>query len=305
VYKADVLLYNKYRIQIKVGGGTVIPLDDSNLRRLWDTQLETLLMKVRTDSSYELHMTEHVHQYYELILNFSSVHLRHTVAGRAYETDTPFILFRAPYILHSTIALDAQEYTRTGIVFHPCTLKECGGLCQLGRLANCWECLIPTTVEKLTELQPLLVRLHRVWDPAVPKYVWLSALAILLWEISEMAESAIIHDTEAPPYVQDLLWYVVEHAEEDLTIDSLAEKFYISRAKLTRDFRAAVHMSLHEYVTAIRIHRAKILLSEDMPLSMIAQQCGFSADASFAYMFRRHTGMTPGEYRRQAYAEKL
>ncbi len=265
----------------------------------WSTNIEALLMTESTDTDHGYTMREHVHQYYELLFNFSPIPLRHTVAGQAHDTDTPFILFRAPYILHATVGLDNQPYTRTSIGFHPHVLTEFGGLCRLGRLANCWECMIPVTSEQLAALEPLLIRLRRVRDPAVPKSVWLGTLATLLWEVSEMAEGAIRHDIEAPSYMQELLRCVVEHAEEELTIDTLAERFFVSRAKLTRDFRAAVQMSLHEYVTAIRLQRAKLLLNEEMPLALIAERCGFGSESAFIYMFRRRTGMTPGEYRRR------
>lgn len=272
---------------------------------LWSEQIESLGLIERTDTDSGYIMEEHVHQFYELLINYYPVPLRHTVAGRAYETTTPFIQFRAPYLLHSTSALDNTEYTRTNIGFHPSVLAEYGGICKLGRLANCWECLIPITTEQLMNLEPLLTRLRCVRDPKTPKHVWISILAALLWEISELAAQAIIHGTEAAPYIQNLLQYIVRHAEDDLSNEALAEKFFVSRSKLKRDFHAAVNMSLHEYVTAIRIYRAKILLTEDMPLSMVAQQCGFSADASFGYMFRRHTGMTPGEYRRRNSGGKM
>jgi len=272
---------------------------------LWTEQIESLGLIERTDTDSGYRMEEHVHQFYELLINYYPVPLRHTVAGKAYNTDTPFIQFRAPYLLHSTSALDSTPYTRTNIGFHPSVLAEYGGICKLGRLANCWECLIPVTTEQIMNLEPLLIRLRRVRDPKTPKHVWISILAALLWEISELAEQAIVHGTEAAPYIQNLLQYIVQHAEDDLSNEALAEKFFVSRSKLKRDFQAAVNMSLHEYVTAIRIHRAKILLTEDMPLSMVAQQCGFSADASFAYMFRRHTGMPPGEYRRRNSGGKM
>ena len=271
---------------------------------LWTEQIESLGLIERTDTDSGYRMEEHVHQFYELLLCYYPVPLRHTVAGRAYETTTPFIQFRAPYLLHSTSALDATEYTRTNIGFHPNVLTEFGGICKLGRLANCWECVIPATTEKIMEMEPLLTRLRRVRDPKTPKHVWISTLATLLWEISEMAEDSVDHEVESALYVQEILQYAVNHVEEDLRIDALAERFYVSRSKLKRDFQSAAGMPLHEYVTSIRLHRAKVLLAEDMPLSMIAERCGFGSDSSFSYMFHRRTGMTPGEYRRQCRIRK-
>jgi len=272
---------------------------DTNLRiPFWTNEIEKLWIIERTDTDRGYIMEEHVHQFYELLICYYPVPLRHTAAGNAYETTTPFIQYRAPYLLHSTSALDFTPYTRTNIAFHPLVLAEFGGICQLGRLTNCRECLIPTTTEKIMTLEPLLFRLRRVRDPDVPRHVWMSALSMILWEISEMAEDAIVHGSETPLYIQEVLQYIVEHAEEELSIDSLSEHFFVSGTKLKRDFRAAVQMSLHEYVTNVRIHRAKVLLMKDMPLSLIAEKCGFSRDSSLVYMFRTHTGMTPGEYRK-------
>ena len=100
--------------------------------------------------------------------------------------------------------------------------------------------------------------------------------------------------------MQELLRYIVEHLDEPLTLDSLAERFYVSRAKLTKDFRTMVNTSLHEYVTDVRLHRAKILLREGVPLPIVSEQCGYALESSFIYMFRTRTGMTPGEYRKNA-----
>lgn len=273
---------------------------DANLNaQFWSQHIESHWMLERTDTQCGYIMEEHVHQFYELILNYYPVPLRHTVAGNAYETDTPFILLRAPYILHSTSALDFTPYTRTNIAFHPLVLAEFGGICKLGKLANVTECIIPATTEEIMALKPLFERLRRARDPHTPKYAWMSVLSALLYEISEMADRAVLHGTETPPYIQELLQYAVEHTEEDLSVEALAEHFFVSPSKLKRDFRTAVHMSLHEYITAVRIHRAKVLLTEEMPLAMIAQQCGFGSDSSFVYAFRQHTDMTPGEYRKR------
>ncbi len=149
------------------------------------------------------------------------------------------------------------------------------------------------------ELEPLLTRMRRVRDPHVPKNVWLSTLTALLWEINEMSENVRIHDVSSAPYVQEFLQYIATHIEEDLRIDALAEQFYVSTSRLKRDFTDAVHIPLHEYIRAIRIHRAKALLLENLPLSIVAQRCGLSGESALIGMFRRHTGITPGEFRRQ------
>jgi len=276
----------------------------SNLKKSYtlsiDTEIESILIDAREhDTSYCAPRVQ-VHRYYELIFNFSAAPLRHTAADRVYTSNTPFILFRAPYLLHSTGVIEEVSYHRINVVFHPNIFLEFGGICDLGKLGQHWECFIPTTTAQMTQIEPLLRRLLRASNPSTPKKLLLGTLAALLCEVNELADHAIPHDSgiTAPPYMQDLLRYVVEHIAEPLPLEMLAEKFFVSRSKLTRDFRATVQTSLHDYISSIRIQRAKILLEEGIPLSFIAQQCGFSHEASFVYMFRCRTGMTPGEYRR-------
>ena len=263
----------------------------------WGTDISALLVTENSYTSRRLAMQPHVHLYYELVFNFSPIPLRHTVVSREYDTNTPCILFRAPYLMHSTVTLTEEKYSRCNIGFHPAVLSEYGGICDLGRLRSRRECMIPTTAEQMETLRPLLTRMKRVRDPDVPKKVWISTLATLLYEVSALAGEVTPEELPMPMYIRDLLRYVVENIHEDLTIDTLAEKFFVSRTKLTRDFRSYTWMSLHEYVSALRIPQAKMLLAEDLPLSIIAERCGFARDSTLGVMFRRVTGMTPGEYR--------
>jgi len=266
----------------------------------WNIEIDSFFAqkKVNTSPGYRMD-GEHAHQHYEILFNYSAIPIRHTVCGRAYESNTTYILYRAPYILHSSNTLTDQPYTRYQVLFRPSVLAEYGGICDLGRLRGRWECLIPASREDLMRLEPILARMRSAWQKEVPRHFWISLLAGLLYEISELVPADLPPEADAPSYIQELMHYAVDHIGEDLGLDTMAEKFFVSRSKLNSDFHAAAHISLHEYVTAIRVSRAKIWLTEGMPLPLIAQKCGFARDSAFIHMFRRETGMTPGEWRRE------
>ena len=265
-----------------------------------DTQIEERMMIAWDNTTPDCTTAEHAHRFYELIFNFSEIPMKHTVADHAYSTDSTFILYRAPYILHTSVTCGVGPYRRYSVVFHHNVLSEFGGICKMGKLNNHLECLIPATPAQMQALEPLLQRLARAGEPNIPKHMWIGSLAALLFEVNELAENALPHSIDSPPYMQNLLRYIAEHIDEPLTLDSLAEIFFVSRAKLTRDFRSIVNTSLHEYITAVRLHRAKILLREGVPIPIVSQQCGYTLESSFIHMFHSRTGMTPGEYRKRA-----
>ena len=93
--------------------------------------------------------------------------------------------------------------------------------------------------------------------------------------------------------------YIASNLEGDLTIARLAKVASLSRFHFARAFKAAVGIAPHQYVSALRLERAKeLLVGEDQPLIDIAVALNFSSQANFTRAFRKGTGMTPGQYRR-------
>lgn len=100
-------------------------------------------------------------------------------------------------------------------------------------------------------------------------------------------------------YIDDVCVYICSHSADKLSLDLLAERSFVSRAKLTHDFREAVNMSLGDYIAAVRVRQAKQLLQEDLPLAEVAQRCGYSSSGYFIKCFERFCGITPAKYREQ------
>ena len=81
--------------------------------------------------------------------------------------------------------------------------------------------------------------------------------------------------------------------------DEMSREFFISRTKLTRDFRAALGMSVSDYITAVRINRSKIFLDENRSVAETALLCGFSSSSHYIGVFAKLTGRTPAEFRKR------
>lgn len=94
--------------------------------------------------------------------------------------------------------------------------------------------------------------------------------------------------------------YLDAHFTEKITLDQLAEHFYINKFYLTRIFKDQYGTSLGSYILSLRITKAKQMLrfSNDS-LDTISASCGMGDAAYFSRMFKKVEGITPGEYRKQ------
>lgn len=85
------------------------------------------------------------------------------------------------------------------------------------------------------------------------------------------------------------------------TLEIMATEIGMSRAALAKRFKALVGQPMFEYLTALRLQRAKELLQDTkLPLYDVASRVGYESDLAFAKTFKKHTGTTPTRYRKQA-----
>jgi AraC family transcriptional regulator len=96
-----------------------------------------------------------------------------------------------------------------------------------------------------------------------------------------------------------VLGYIEEHLTEEITVGDLATIACLSAFHFTRAFAASVGAPPHSYVRKRRLERAKRLLAAGkLSLNEIPFDCQFSSQSSFTRAFRRATGVTPANYRR-------
>ncbi|PIO97691.1 hypothetical protein CJ014_18585 [Pleomorphomonas carboxyditropha] len=93
--------------------------------------------------------------------------------------------------------------------------------------------------------------------------------------------------------------YIEANIERDLDLAELAGVASMSVYHFAHRFKETVGMSPHAYVLSRRVCRAQWLLDRGANgLAQVAMACGFSSQAHLTTAFRRHLGLTPGNYRR-------
>ena len=93
--------------------------------------------------------------------------------------------------------------------------------------------------------------------------------------------------------------YINEHLEEDLSLDSLASFFYVSKYHIAHTFKDNMGIPLHQYILKKRLHASKNAILSDQPISHVYQQYGFKDYTSFFRAFKKEYGTAPKEYREQ------
>ncbi|OEH91950.1 helix-turn-helix domain-containing protein [Bacillus solimangrovi] len=98
--------------------------------------------------------------------------------------------------------------------------------------------------------------------------------------------------------LQKCIEYISNYYHEDLSIKKVANKVHLSHTYFSRLFKKELGISFVEYVTNIRIKRAKWLLSHtNDTIEAIAAQVGFNTPNYFSSIFKKHVGVSPSEYR--------
>lgn len=94
--------------------------------------------------------------------------------------------------------------------------------------------------------------------------------------------------------------YVQHHLSEAITTGQVADALYLSRAYLSRKFKAVTGESLTDFVLKEKTEEAKRLLRyTDKSLTAISAYLGFSSPSHFSRVFRKYAGIRPRDYRAQ------
>jgi AraC-like DNA-binding protein len=92
--------------------------------------------------------------------------------------------------------------------------------------------------------------------------------------------------------------YIAARYAEDISLADLSALTSCSPFHVARIFSKAVGLPPHAYLESVRVHHAREFLRSGMTLVDTALAIGYPDQSHFTHRFRRHTGITPGQYRR-------
>ena len=100
--------------------------------------------------------------------------------------------------------------------------------------------------------------------------------------------------------IEQIACYIAENCCSPLSLNSIAEQFYMNKCYLSRIFKEITGFTVNGYLHARRIQKARsLLIQNSMNISEVAEAAGYENLTYFERVFKKHTGMSPLEYRRQ------
>lgn len=112
-------------------------------------------------------------------------------------------------------------------------------------------------------------------------------------------------DSADAPQMAQLMRHVQHYLQDnymaDLSLDSVSDILHISPSYLSAQFKRHLHVNFIDYLTELRIHAAQQLLRDPLrSTAEVAAMVGYEDANYFTKAFKKKTGMTPTQFRRQS-----
>ena len=241
----------------------------------------------------------HTHVYAELYC-FLGGKATFYVEGTAYPLQPGDILLMRPAEAHYVQIDPSVPYERICMNFDPGILATLDPQNQLEQL------FFGHKAGKQNHYRPkdeqCLQYLHRMVTPAQgQRLVILGNLILLLQQLSELfsGEQPPSDDPGTLEYL--LIRYINKNLDKDLSIQSLCDRFFISRTQLCQRFRQATGTSVGNYITVKRLLLARQLLLQKQKPTEVFSVCGYQDYSSFYRAYTAYFGHSPRDARQACF----
>lgn len=130
--------------------------------------------------------------------------------------------------------------------------------------------------------------------------IWCSKMFEIDFDRSDQNQFAIFMGQKghADKTIKKAQLFIENNFGEQLNVESIADDFAVSRRNFARRFKKATDNAPLEYIQRVKVEAAKRSLeSTSNNISEVMYQVGYNDSKSFRNIFKKHTGVSPQEYR--------
>lgn len=134
----------------------------------------------------------------------------------------------------------------------------------------------------------------------IPDKAYVDTLITPLLRMLELAYSKSSYNISNADYVDIVIKYINRHYAENITLNRICTELSCSRSSISHNFKKVTGKGFREYLNSVRLESAKSLLQHTkLSIIEISYAVGFNDSNYFSYIFKSHTGMSPGMYRKK------
>ena len=256
--------------------------------------------KIAVDVEY------HNHDFYEIYLYLSGK-VTYVIEGRSYKLRPGDILIIHNKDVHRPIVESGEPYERIVLWVDPDYLqrKSDGG----SNLALCFENhgasnynLLRLNPDKLQEIFTILEKFEEScrssgFGSTVLQDVYLAEYIVMINKaFFDDYDRPISKDISFNESINKIVNYINENLEEDLSLEIISKKFFMSKYHLAREFKKYTGYTIHKFTQQKRLFLAKNLLKQGISVNFVCSMCGFNDYSNFIRAFKKTYGQPPKKY---------
>lgn len=216
------------------------------------------------------------------------------------------VAMQVPYVYHRTIDETGVPYERILIKFSPKFIEPFinhVGQPVFDELFRLKKCRFQTASQE--KIKRMFFEINEEYQKKTPykEFILQGMLFRILctvWEERIPEELPAVNPSPLSKSMIDAVFHIETCYNQSLTLEETARTAGLSTAYFSRLFHTQLGMPFSEYVCNVRIHHAKILLSQSRKsITEIALETGFCSGDYFSSQFKAKTGMTPSAFRSQ------
>lgn len=257
------------------------------------------------DKKSEEH-TFHYHDFNKIVI-FISGNVTYVVEGKYYKLKPWDILFVGSSELHKPIIDPHEVYERMIIWVNSNFLL--GHSTEDSNLFTCFDYAIREKIslfrlhsEKLNVVKESLFALEKALrdkdfgGKILQNSIFLQLIVYLNRLILGCTIQEDEKDIQYDERIVSILSYINKNLDSDLSIDHIADNFYMNRYYLMHHFKDQTGYTLHHYILQKRLAKAADLIKKGMQISHASDQAGFKDYSSFVRAFKKTFGLSPKQY---------
>lgn len=110
--------------------------------------------------------------------------------------------------------------------------------------------------------------------------------------------SLVIEEKTDSDTVGDIIQFLNEHIADKITLEDVLKEYSINRNQLNSMFIKETSMTCLSYLEKMRMNLSKLMLADtELQVAEVAERVGYLEPNYFAKVFKKHTGVTPSQYR--------